>query len=172
MGKGQLIADNRQAIRLPLAGTALDINNVPAQGVFQVLAHLRAAPARVADDINIAVRVDFMDATRYLTHGNMGGTLRVHGGPFVVFAHIDKLRACGNFGWLYVLHTPQSTCRALAAVGGRGQVLQDRFYAAVILAGVQAQFGKDIGDVLGHRGIREHQLGGDVLIGLPARHQL
>lgn len=172
MGKGQLIADNGQAIRLPLIGAALDINNVPAQGVFQVLADLCAAPARMADDINIAVRVYFLDATRYLTHGNMGGTLRVHGGPFVVFAHIDKLRACGNFGWLYVLHTPQSTCRALAAVGGRRQVLQNRLHAAVILAGIQPQLDENIGYVLGHRGIREHQLGGDVLIGLPARHQL
>lgn len=151
MGKGQLIADNGQAISLPLAGAALDINNIPAQGVFQVLADLRAAPARVADDINIVVRVDFLDTTRYLTHGNMGGTLRVHGGPFVVFAHIDKLRACGNFGWLYVLHTPQSTCRALAAVGGRGQVLQDRLHAAVILTGIQPQLDENIGYVLGHR---------------------
>ena len=106
MGKGQLITDNGPAIRLPLAGSALDIKRVPPQSVLQVLAYLRATSARVANDVNIAVRVDFLDAIIYLTHGNMGGTLRVHGGPLVVFAYIDKLRACWNFRGLYFFHTP------------------------------------------------------------------
>ena len=57
--------------------------------------------------------------------------------------------------------------RALAV---RGEVLQNGFHAAVVLAGIQPQLGEDIGNVLGHRGGRQDELGGDVLVGLAAGH--
>ena len=66
-----------------------------------------------------------------------------------------------------VTRWPRAGRRVLAV---RGEVLQDRFDAAVVLAGVQAKLGEDVGDVLGHRGGRKDELGGDVLVGLAAGH--
>lgn len=90
---------------LPTIRSALDVDDVPALGVLQVLAYLHAAPAKVADDVDIAVRVNLVEALDKFAHRNVRGALSVLGVPFVVLADIDELGILWDFLWRYVFHT-------------------------------------------------------------------
>lgn len=97
------------ALSLPRIRAAVDIDDVPALRVLQVLAHLHAAPAQMAYDVDVSVRVNLVEALDQLTHRDVCGSFSVLGVPLVVLADVDKLGVVGYFGGLYVLHTPQLT---------------------------------------------------------------
>lgn len=94
------------ALSLPRIRAAVDIDDVPALRVFKVLAHLHTAAAQVADDVDVSVRVNLIEAVNELTHGDVGRALSVFGVPLVVLADIDELGVLGNFSGLYILHAP------------------------------------------------------------------
>ena len=89
---------------LPRVRAAVDIDDVPAFRVLEVLADLHAAPACMADDVDIAVGVDFIDSVNEFAHRDVGGALGVLGVPFVVLADVDELGVLRYFGGVYVLH--------------------------------------------------------------------
>ena len=97
------------ALSLPRIRAAVDIDDVPALRVLQVLADLHAAAAQVADDVDVLVRVNLIEAVNEVSHRDVCGALGVFGVPLVVLADVDKLGVVGYFGGLYVLHTPQLT---------------------------------------------------------------
>ena len=72
--------------------------------MLQILADLHAAAACVADDVDILVRIDFLDATRNLAHWDMGRALRALHRPLVILADINELCAFWYFSWLNVFH--------------------------------------------------------------------
>ena len=91
---------------LPTIRSALDVDDVPALGVLQVLAYLHAAPAKVADDVDIAVRVNLVEALDKFAHRNVRGALSMLGVPLVVLADVDKLGVLWYFLGRYVSHAP------------------------------------------------------------------
>ena len=91
---------------LPRIRAAVDVDDVPALGVLQVLAYLHAAPAKVADDVDIAVRVNLVEALDKFAHRNVRGALSMLGVPLVVLADVDKLGVLRYFLWRYVSHAP------------------------------------------------------------------
>lgn len=97
------------ALGLPRVRAAVDVDDVPALGMLQVLADLHAAPTRVANDVDIAIRVDLIDTFDEISHWDVGGALGVLGIPFVVLADVDELGVFRYFGGLYVLHAHQLT---------------------------------------------------------------
>ena len=72
----------------------------------------------MADDVDIAVGVDFIDSVNEFAHRDVGGALGVLGVPFVVLADVDELGVLGYFGGLYVLHAHQLTGFACVGDGG------------------------------------------------------
>lgn len=100
-----LWVDHRTALSLPRIRAAVDVDDVPALRMFEVLADLHAAPACMADDVDIAVRVNLVEAVNELTHGDVGRALSVFGVPLEVLADIDELRVLWDFLWRYVSHT-------------------------------------------------------------------
>ena len=101
--------NHRAALCFPTIRAALDVDDVPALGVLQVLADLHAAPACMADDVDIAVGVNLVEALDEVSHRDVRGALGMLGVPLVVLADVDELGVLGYFGGLYVLHAHQLT---------------------------------------------------------------
>lgn len=94
---------------LPCVRAALDIDDVPASRLLEVLADLHAAPACMADDVDIAVWVNLVEALYEVSHRDVRGALGMLGVPLVVLADVDELGAFRYFSGLYVLHAHQLT---------------------------------------------------------------
>lgn len=101
--------NHRAALCLPTIRATVDVDDIPAFRVLEVLADLHAAPACMTDDVDIAVRVNLVEALDQVSHRDMGGALGMLGVPLVVLADVDKLGVLGYFGGLYVLHAHQLT---------------------------------------------------------------
>ena len=98
--------NHRAALCFPTIRSALDVDDVPALGVLQVLAHLHAAPAQVADDVDVLVRVNLVEAIDKFAHRNVRRALSMLGVPLVVLADVDKLGVLRYFLWRNVSHAP------------------------------------------------------------------
>ena len=121
MGYGPLVWVNHGAtLSLPRVRAALDIDDVPAFCMLEVLADLHAAPACMADDVDIAVGVNLVEALDEVSHRDVRGALGMLGVPLVVLADVDELGVLGYFVRLYVLHAHQLT--GFACVGGGGSL--------------------------------------------------
>ena len=98
-----------QASLAPGVGSTHDVDGLPTARLFEVLRGLRAATARLANNVDVFVRVDLVRAVRDVGEWDVFRALRAVDVPLLGFADVDNLGVFRDFSYVNFLHAPNHT---------------------------------------------------------------